>query len=576
MAFAVPQNKVNQLLAGSNITLSPTNGIGIVTVTSAGGGSTGPTGPSGGPVGATGATGPTGRTGATGAQGSQGATGVTGSTGAAGTNGGVGATGHTGPTGATGVGSTGPTGSAGTNGGVGATGPTGAAGSQGATGPQGATGVGATGVQGVTGAQGATGPAGSGSSPSNWSSFPALTSVNLQGNTISNTNVIQGDTFSNLDVRNTNLNSIGRLRIEGSLGSAGNVSMYNCADTATAGTGQGFFDMKTDGSFGYFNQNVGGMFDNYGFGFLPANPPGGSGEFYLAAREGISLYSDATGTGTNTGELNLSGTSVDIYGSNTISLYADSSNVDIVASYGDVNMSAYTSNITLYANGSVGISSSTSNVNITGSVDVNITAATSNISLYSAAGGINLTGATSVSLNAPSILVNGSPLTGNPPVSFVYTNPAPYSVDMAAYTQYFALDTFGTNGCGLGFDPTYPYIIRVPSGSGRYHITWKVDILTGGQTNEFVGGARIVQFDNTYAPTTTYSSVKNRFRLTQDTTSLTSTTVVVLDGTTSIGFALELWVDTPADLVSPAYVRVSDLSALLIDDTAIQITVIKL
>jgi hypothetical protein len=60
MAFAVPQNKVSQLLAGANITLSPTNGIGIVTVTSTGGGSTGPTGPSGGPVGATGATGATG------------------------------------------------------------------------------------------------------------------------------------------------------------------------------------------------------------------------------------------------------------------------------------------------------------------------------------------------------------------------------------------------------------------------------------------------------------------------------------------------------------------------------------
>ena len=158
MAFVVPQNKVNQLLAGSNITLSPTNGIGIVTVTSVGGGTTGPTGPSGGPVGATGATGATGRTG------------PTGPTGAAGTNGSVGATGSTGPQGIQGLtGPTGPTGAAGTNGSVGATG---------STGPQG--------IQGITGATGVQGATGASASANLWSTFPAIQTVDFSNYTLSN------------------------------------------------------------------------------------------------------------------------------------------------------------------------------------------------------------------------------------------------------------------------------------------------------------------------------------------------------------------------------------------------------
>lgn len=158
MAFVVPQNKVNQLLAGTNITLSPTNGIGIVTVTSAGGvGSTGPTGPSGGPVGATGSTG---------AQGVTGSIGATGPTGAAG----VGATGPTGAQGLQGV--TGPTGSAGTNGSVGATGSTGATGVQG--------------LQGVTGATGSVGATGPSASANLWSTFPATQTVDFSNYTLSN------------------------------------------------------------------------------------------------------------------------------------------------------------------------------------------------------------------------------------------------------------------------------------------------------------------------------------------------------------------------------------------------------
>jgi len=180
MAFAVPYNRVNQLLAGVNMALSPADGIGTVTVSSVG--SVGPTGPAGGPTGAQGPAGSqgfTGMTGATGFTGSAG-TGFTGATGRTGPTGTQGATGSTGPTGA---GSTGPTGLSGT-GFTGATGPTGAGftgatGSQGpagsgtaftgATGPQGNTGAtgpnftgatGSTGRTGPTGPQGVVGPAG--------------------------------------------------------------------------------------------------------------------------------------------------------------------------------------------------------------------------------------------------------------------------------------------------------------------------------------------------------------------------------------------------------------------------------
>jgi hypothetical protein len=207
--------------------------------------------------------------------------------------------------------------------------------------------------------------------------------------------------------------------------------------------------------------------------------------------------------------------------------------------------------------------------------DINLTSYNSNIAI-TANQGVVLTGSNSINLVTPSLLLNGSPLSGGPPVSFVYTYPAPYSVSMTTSNQYYALDSFGTNGCGLGFDPTYPYIIRVPSPGGRYHITWKVDMVTGDQAADFVGGARIVQFDNAYNPTTTFSSVKKRFRFPTDIQSLTSTAVVVLDGASLIGFGLELWTDSSALFTPPSFVRVDDLSALFIDDTAIQISVIKL
>jgi hypothetical protein len=80
MSFPVPQEDVNKLVAGTNITLLPASGLGTVTISSSGsgGGATGPTGPSGGPSGPTGATGSAGTNGATGPTGANGATGSTG------------------------------------------------------------------------------------------------------------------------------------------------------------------------------------------------------------------------------------------------------------------------------------------------------------------------------------------------------------------------------------------------------------------------------------------------------------------------------------------------------------------
>jgi hypothetical protein len=96
----------------------------------------------------------------------------------------TGATGFTGPTGS--VGSTGATGF------TGATGPTGAVGSTGATGMTGATGFGATGMTGATGPEGATGYTGPSASSSNWSTFPAIATVNLSNYSLTNATNING------------------------------------------------------------------------------------------------------------------------------------------------------------------------------------------------------------------------------------------------------------------------------------------------------------------------------------------------------------------------------------------------
>ena len=141
----------------------------------------GPTGATGlgGPTGFTGRTGPTGPTGF-GATGNTGPTGITGPTG-------FGATGNTGPTGLSGsTGSTGPTGQAST-----VTGPTGPSGLQGlsVTGPTGQQG--GQGVTGPAGATGSVGPTGSPATASQWSSFPAISNVNIANYNLSNVDVFR-------------------------------------------------------------------------------------------------------------------------------------------------------------------------------------------------------------------------------------------------------------------------------------------------------------------------------------------------------------------------------------------------
>lgn len=105
-------------------------------------------------------------------------------------------TGATGPTGAASTGNTGPTGPSGAASTV--TGPSGPTGQAGVTvvGPTGATGN--TGNTGATGATGNTGPSGN---PNSWSQYPAIQTVDMSGNNLSNaalitsTNVVNSNTF---------------------------------------------------------------------------------------------------------------------------------------------------------------------------------------------------------------------------------------------------------------------------------------------------------------------------------------------------------------------------------------------
>ncbi len=120
---------VNKIVPGDNVSVSPENGVGTVTVSAdVGSGPEGPAGPQGpvgpqGPAGAAGAKGDTGAEGAVGPQGLKGDPGLIGATGVAG------ATGPKGDTGAQG-----PKGDPGAQGDVGQQGPKGDTGSQGAPG----------------------------------------------------------------------------------------------------------------------------------------------------------------------------------------------------------------------------------------------------------------------------------------------------------------------------------------------------------------------------------------------------------------------------------------------------------
>jgi len=343
MAFVTPQNKVNQLLAGSNITLSPTNGIGIVTVSSAGGGSTGPTGPSGGPVGATGPTG---------SQGATGRTGATGPTGAQGLAGSVGATGFTGAQGLQGA--TGPTGSAGTNGSVGATG---------STGPQG--------IQGFTGATGIQGATGSSASANLWSQSPAIQVVDFSNYTLSNVDRLS-NTSGTFTLAANNTTVPGNVTLTGSSVLKTNFIQPNgptrtllLSNDSTSSAVSGYLSITSAATVTLGN-NDGGVFGKGGelrfngassnyqaelgtrtsastvgdpYNYLNLNPNGqirlsggvlgtpdtygllytaGSGEATLYTREGITLNSNTGGSGSNAGKIVFVGSNGVEFTTNTL------------------------------------------------------------------------------------------------------------------------------------------------------------------------------------------------------------------------------------------------------------------
>lgn len=212
----------------------------------------------------------------------------------------------------------------------------------------------------------------------------------------------------------------------------------------------------------------------------------------------------------------------------------------------------------------ISVGSSSGNKTVTNTGVVSLTAG-SNISITSTAGAYTINSSSGGGGGSSSI-----------PRAFVYTAQAPYQVDMTSYRQHFALDSFGENNISCSFDASNNYIINF-STSGVYHFTWKLDLVTGDQTADFVGGCRLTRFDNSYVPSTCSSTAKYRFKNPQDMYSFCSTAIVPIDITDTKGIGLEVWVDSGnADITPPAHVRVTDLSALLIDDCAIQMSILRL
>jgi len=187
----------------------------------------------------------------------------------------------------------------------------------------------------------------------------------------------------------------------------------------------------------------------------------------------------------------------------------------------------------------------------------------------------SITAGTGVSVNTSTGAVTVTS-TGFLPRTFVFTAQSPYSVAMTTYRQFFALDTFGENTITCSFDTVYPYVVKF-SRNGVYHIVWKVDIVTNGQSSDFIGGVRLAKFDLSFAATTVNSTTKYRFKQPNDVNSFSSSAIINVDLGYTLGVGLEVWVDNIlADITLPAYVQVSDLSALIIDDCAIQMSIIRL
>ena len=503
MAYVTPQNRVNQLLAGTNITLSPTNGIGTVTVSSSGGvGSTGPTGPSGGPVGATGSTG------------SQGATGVgaTGPTGAQGLAGSVGATGSTGATGFTGA--VGPTGSAGTNGSVGATGSTGA-----------------QGLQGVTGATGSVGATGSSASANLWSTFPATQTVDFSNYTLSNVDRLSNTsgTFTlaandttipgNVTITGPSVLKIANVQANGptrtvvikndnstsgengflnitsdaitKMGADNNVVFGKGADltffnnasnykvelsartsSTTPGDPYTLLTLNPDGEMGLSGGKVGTP-NEYGLSFTA-----GEGQTTLYSSNGIELYSATGGSGSNTGRIDFYADDlVYIYGSNNINLYTADGNIGLLANAGTINLQTYASNI--FVESATGV-------------------------YLTAAGDMDITGSSQINLITPTLLLNSAPfpIATFTPAYGVLTRSATAISSNQDIVQFDALTENSSNVSLSGVYASVPL--------GTYHITWTVNVKFALSSNDsFYFATRPVVFDGTTNTVVTGGTAQN-------------------------------------------------------------------
>jgi collagen type VII alpha len=151
---------------------------------------------------------------------------------------------NTGATGPTGLGSTGPTGPTGSQGIQGVTGPTGPSGANGLSivGP-----TGPTGRTGPTGSTGPTGPTGLPGNPASWSQFPAIQTVDMSGNNLSNAATITSTNITNNNTFWTNSAGVGGTTLIPftTIDSLGNVS---AANTTTVGLTSGAGNISVYGA----------------------------------------------------------------------------------------------------------------------------------------------------------------------------------------------------------------------------------------------------------------------------------------------------------------------------------------
>lgn len=167
--------------------------------------------------------------------------------------------GPTGPTGSQGIpgtavntGATGPTGLAST-GPTGRTGPQGIQGFTGVTGPTGISGLtvvgptGATGRAGPTGPIGSTGSTGPSGNPNTWSQYPAIQTVDMSGNNLSNAATITSTNLTNNNAFWTNTAGVGGTTLipATAIDSLGNIT---AVQSVTVGQLTGLANISTYGA----------------------------------------------------------------------------------------------------------------------------------------------------------------------------------------------------------------------------------------------------------------------------------------------------------------------------------------